>query len=82
MRTLELADTGTEGSAVVVAASSPLGAAGATGSCALDDKPKTMSANRAVVLIAELVFTSASFSIPAGDFSCVLSLWKEGDFPA
>jgi hypothetical protein len=82
MRTLELADTGTEGSAVVVAASSLLGAAGATGSCALDDSAKSVKPNRAVVLIAELVFTSASFSIPAGDFSCVLTLWKEGDFPA
>src|ERR1700722_7038385 len=82
MRTLELADTGTEGSAVVVAASSPFGAAGATGSCALDDSAKSVKPNRAVVLIAELVFTSASFSIPAGDFSCVLTLRKEGDFPA
>jgi hypothetical protein len=82
MRTLELADAGTEGSVLVVAASSPLGAAGATGSCALDDSAKSVKPNRAVVLIEELVFTSASFSIPAGDFSCVLTLWKEGDFPA
>jgi hypothetical protein len=63
---------------VVVAASSLLGAAGATGSCALDDNPKSINANRAVVLIVELVFMSASFSIPAGDFSCVLTFRKEG----
>jgi hypothetical protein len=79
---LELVDTGTEGWELVVAASSLLGAAGATGSCALDDNPQSVNANRAVVLIAELVFTSASFSIPAGDFTCVLTFWEEGDFPA
>jgi hypothetical protein len=61
-----------------VAASSLAGAAGATGSCALDANPKSVRANRAVVLIAELVFTSASYFMPAGDFSCVLTFGKRG----
>ena len=69
MRTLELADLGAEGSELEVTASSLLAAvAGETGSCALDDSPTSIHANIAAVLIAVVVFTSASFSIPAGDF--------------
>jgi hypothetical protein len=69
MRTFELADTVVCGRGL--ASSLAVVPAGATVSCAGDENPASVSAKRAAVLIAEVVFMSASFSIPAGDFYCV-----------
>jgi hypothetical protein len=71
MRTLELAETVAAGCGLALASLLAGSLAGVVTSCALDDNPTSISAERAAVLIADVVFMSASFSIPAGDFSFV-----------
>lgn len=83
MRTLEFVETGVEGSELLLTAASSLLAAvaGAMGSCALDDNPTSIHANRAVVLIAEVVFMSASFFNSGRGLFLRLDFSERGDFP-
>jgi hypothetical protein len=81
MRTLELADTGVEVCGLaVVSAPSLLGAfAGAVVSCAVDDNPTSISANRAAEPTTEVVFMSASSFISSRGPGCVqksLEIWE------
>ena len=81
MRTFELAETVFAGCGLGLASPLSGALAGVTASCALDDNPTSIRANRAAVLAAEVVFMSASFSIPAGDFFLRRDDWKGGAFP-
>jgi hypothetical protein len=84
MRILEWLATAVEGCELTVSVAPALSLAvvfsDATGSCAADDSPTSIHANRAAVLIPEMVRMSASSFIPAGDFDC-LQLIRKGGFP-
>src|ERR1700689_676182 len=84
MRILEWLETAGEGWELAVSVALELSlaavASDATGSWAADDSPTSIHANRAAVLIPEMVRMSASSFIPAGDFGCLLLL-RKGGFP-
>jgi hypothetical protein len=85
MRTLEWPETGAEGCelgvlSVATAASLAGVLAGATGSCAWDS-PTSIHANRAAVLIAEVVRMSASSFISGRGLWLSSVIWKGEAFP-